>query len=280
MKNIITIIIVCLLAGGCAVSQKTEPLPICKGMANVDKVLERLAQRRQDAMPVRAGGKLTWRQYEGKKRTHRENLDVRLRFYPPDKLYFRGDILGGEIIRLGKNEKAFWLRIKADVNGYWSGSSDLGWLCDKQLMLISPDNIIEALGTVNVEGEMTLSNDGPFDILTSTGGGEDEFVKKIYISCCDYRVRKIEYLTAGGSLIAAVELDNYSQTSDNVVVPTRIRIAHYNGSDVETELDIKLKNVKSFEMTQKKLDKLFKEPGPKGMKNVFELNEDCEFIRQ
>ncbi len=133
---------------------------------------------------------------------------------------------------------------------------------------------------VNVGSDWALSTAGGLDVLTKLSDtGRD--AKKVHINTCDYRPRKIEYFDTAGSLVVAVKLAGYTNLSDEVSVPASINITHYNSGEIDSVVDIKLRNVKLFEPTQKMLEgRLFKPPLSKGFEHIFELNENCEFIRQ
>ncbi len=267
----------CLFFAGCMAPRVDEYLPIvCPDKKTVGQALEILRHRRENVMPVRAGGNMSIQWPDSGNKPHQENLVVDLRFYPPGRIYFRGSTLLGEAVRLGANADQFWMLMKPkEISTYhWGKRSHIEMCMTKQWM--NPQNFIEALGVVSVDGDWSLSNNGDFDVLTKTGHGRN-VVKKIYLNCSDYLARKIEYYDPRGQVALTLELNKYTQSADAAPVPTRISITHH---EANTVAEVTLKNVKLFRPTPKQLAGLFARPEPKGFEHVFELNEICEFVQQ
>ena len=268
-----------LTLAGCALPTK-EPMRICPGAGSIENALELLNSHKANIKPIKANGKLIYKQYHNGKRKSKESIDTKLRYYPPDHLFFQGNYIAGQAFKLGANQNQFWLRIKLDVNSYWYGSRNLGWKCNKLLKLISPDNLTEAIGLVNLDDSMKLSNRNGYDILTSYTDTATP-AKKVYINCCSYLVTKIEYFDIDGQISVIVELNNYTNTADGIVIPAKIRFTSFDSDTDKTQLDITFKNVKLFSPKPKILnDPLFKLPPTKGFKNIYQLNENCQFIKQ
>ncbi len=268
-----------LFWAGCAQPVR-EPVKICPGKETIAEAIVLLNQRRENIGPIKASGSCRILWYDSENKPHREKLDIKLRFYPPDRLYFKGDVLGIEAVRLGTNREQFWLRIKPkEISAYWWGKRSGAKKCSNQLW-INPNNLLEALGVINIDSDWIFSKQGDFDILTRTDPAGNT-AKRIYINRCDYLPAKIEYFDDKGVLAVVVALADYTHKHDEIISPTRINMTHEDSDDTKTIVDIRLRNVKLYQPEQKELQgKLFKLPPTKGFENVFILNDNCEFDRQ
>jgi len=234
---------------------------------------EILNDRRHAATPIRARGtsKIQW--YDDDKKKQSEKPDVMVVFYPPDYLYFRGDILGQEVIRLGANADEFWYRMKPkEISQYQWGKRKEADRCDGRGWL-NPGNLLEAFGMVNVDENWTFSSRWKFDVFELSEQGKTR--KKIYVDNSDCLVRKIEYYDADGQTSLTVELDEYTEIPGGSTVATKINIINHQLKGVT--VNIKLKNVKPAKPFKAAL---FDRPSSKGFKYVYRLNENCEWIRE
>jgi len=247
---------------------------ICPGKRTITEAIAALQRHRENIRPIKAGGDLRLEWYDNEKRPHQESMNINLRFYPPGRVYFRGDTILGEAIRLGANAEEFWILMKPkEISTYKWGRRSQAEICLQQHWL-NPQNLFEALGMVSIDEGWSLSNQGDFDILTKTGPAGNR-LKRIYVDFCDYMTKRIEYFGSDGQVVIALELDDYTQVGDGAAVPTRIGITHH---DTNTVVNITLKNVKLFEPSPKQLVGLFSRPEPKGFEYVLKLDDNCEFV--
>ena len=269
--------IVCLLLAGCAGPPTIELAEICPGKGDVALAVAALDESRERLKPMRASGKcvLEFNDSKGKSRT--ERLDIRLITIPPDRIYFTGSTLLGPAVQLGTNREEFWLMMKPkEISAYWWGRREDAGSSAHPLWL-NPDALLEAIGVVKIGLGWTLTNRGGLDVLTKRDLS-GATLKKIFIGCCDYRVRRIEYYDDDGNVDVVVELSDYIDT-DDITVPKRITITSGSDDDPATT-DITLASVRAFKPTDAQLKGLFTRPEPKGIKNIFELNENGRFVRQ
>ena len=229
--------------------------------------------QKQNVQPleVAADCTISWREPDGKKEN--ENVDGQLFFVPPDKILFRGNKLGSKV-QFGTNETQFWLRVDAE-DAYWWGSKVRADQCTEK-MLINPANIAEALGIVDVTTDWKLSHRGNYDILDLIENGKK--VKRVYINTCDYHIEEIEYFDADELKKVSIELSDYTLGEDNgIVVPSRIWMGYYDKQGIdESFVEIKLKQVRVMS-PKNQHKKLFVRPSQDGYKDVYRLNEHCEF---
>lgn len=270
------VVSLCVLVPGCAALPVAHRPTICPGKRTIAEAIAALQRHRENIRPIRASGKLHLEWYDGEGKAHQENLNINLRFYPPDRVYFRGDTLLGEAIRLGTNAEEFWVLMKPkEISRYEWGRRGRAEACFRQQWL-NPQNLLEALGMVSFDTGWSLSSEGDFDILTSAGPAGSR-LKRIYVDCCDYMTKRIEYFGSDGQIVITLELDGHTRLGDAAGVPTKISITHH---DTNTAVDIVLKNVRLFEPSPKQLVGLFARPEPKGFERVLKLNDSCEFVEQ
>ena len=267
------IFVLVFMLSSCAPPEVRLEEELCEGKANIGEAVVAIAAKRESMTPLRASGrcKLTWYDDKGKKRT--ESPDVRLGFYPPHRLFFDGKILSQEIFRLGSNVDQFWFSMKQDSVFYFGRRENAGKCRNKHL--IDPANLLEALGVITVDDTWELSHVMGQDILTKIADGKVQ--KRIYINACDYGARRIEYFNEDGEITLTAELSGRGDAARGLAYPTTINITS-SGSD-GLALNIRLKNIKPLTDAQIK-PKTFKIPGTKGFDNIFELDGNCEFIRQ
>ena len=260
---------------GCATEPVLKKVEICAGKKDIAEAVETLRLQHKNASPIRASGNLT---------RHKDRLDITLVARLPDHLYLRANIFGTEAIALGTNNEEFWFRIKPMISTYWWGQSDRSVMaesttqrCLQQILPISPYDLLDALGGAGVDNEWELSNEGNFDVFTKKTG--DKPAKRMYVNNCDYLVRKIENFDDNGQISAVIGLNDYVRT-DNITVPTTIAIECPGLDDTDSTVSITLKNVRSFDMSPAKFERIFARPEPKGFTTILKLDDKCSFIRQ
>ena len=94
------------------------------------------------------------------------------------------------------------------------------------------------------------------------------FAGLLYMSNCDYLIRKIEYLDAGGRAVTVVELGRYKKISDSLFVPALIKITRYTDAENFDSVDFNLSSVKPADFTSRQRERLFTRPQPKGFMHV------------
>jgi hypothetical protein len=259
-----------LILVGCA-PQEREAIQVCPGKGSVAEALSILRSCTQNTMSLKANGQCRLQYYtEGKK--HNENFPVKLWVNPPAEIYLQGDVaFNAKGIVLGSNEDEFWLSMKPkEISSYWWGK----WSQKKSFgkLMISPKLLLEALGIAAVRSEenWSLSNEGPFDVLTKQGGQNES--RKIYISNCDYLVRKIEYLDKG-RVVVVTELDKYKEVLKDFFVPSVIKIINRtgDGNKASDNIILTLKSIKPANFTESQRRILFTRPRPRGFEHIYKI---------
>jgi hypothetical protein len=275
-KNFVLLLMVIIITG-CA-PQMQKPLPICAGKQSAGQALSFLKSNSQNTVPFKAVGQCLASFNIDEKKYNNENFPVKLWVNPPDQLRLQGDIsFNARGIDLGSNPDEFWLSIKPQGRycwGLWSEQGITGRL------LIDPKMVLDAAGIVddnNVQN-WSLSNQGPFDILTAQNHA-GAVIKKVYVYSCDYRVSKVQYFDADGLLAAVVELDGYREISKGFFVPSVIKIANMNNEKITASFKITLDSIRQEQFTEQRKDNLFSRPLPKGFKSVFQII-DGRLIKQ
>ena len=268
-KNFVLLLAVVIVTG-CA-PQMQKPLLVCAGKPSAGESLSFLKSNSQNTVPFRAVGQCLASFNNIDEKPYNENFPIKLWVNPPAQLRLQGDIsFNARGIDLGSNPVEFWLSIKPQVGcyrwGLWSEQSITGRL------LIDPKMILDAAGLVddnNVQN-WSLSNQGPFDILTAQNHA-GAVIKKVYVYSCDYRVSKVQYFDADGLLAAVVELDGYMEISKDFFVPSVIKIANMNNEKITDSFKITLDSIKPVQFSEHQKDIFFSRPEPKGFKHVLKI---------
>lgn len=270
-RKFIIVVVCAVLVGGCG-PEAARRLEVCADAGSAAEVISSINKQQQNATAFRVNsGRCLWVQKQQGRTKSKESFNVKLWVNPPVEIYMQADIaLNPKGLVLGANEAEYWLAIKPkEVSGYWWGR----WGEDGGLgeLRISPKILLEAFGMVEIaaEGQYILSSQGQFDVLTEpqAGGG----VKKVYVSNCTERVRKIEYLDMDGQRIVAAEMDRYRQVTDNFAVPTKIKIVSGGGQRAEDRFTISIGAVRDTEFGAKLKDKLFSRPSTKGFEHIYRI---------
>jgi len=270
-RYFVTCITILLALTGCGPTQK--PLLICPGKKTAADALTALQSQPENMVSLYARGKSRLQYYDEKGKKRKENLDVRILVKSYDEIYLRGDMsIVPKAIILGSNQNEFWLAVSPkEISTYWWGQ----WseLDSSQNLLINPKTLLEALGIaeIDIQANWSLLNEGPFDILTKRTNGV--IVKKIYVYCCDYTIRKIEYFDLDGQALACTEMDEYKEVTENFFVPSRINITTVGqAKENSISINLELGSIQQKEFTEKQND-LF-EPAPtKGFKHILKLDQ-------
>lgn len=257
------------LFGGCAVDRK-EPLQVCPGVTSVTEALLKLRSNSENIISLRAHGQFRFEYYvEDKKKPQSENFTVKLWVSPPREIYLQADkALVPKAVVLGSNDREFWLAIKPkEISAYWWGR----WSEQNSIYghIINPKILLEALGAtdIDIDQSWSLSNEGPFDILTKQDRGV--VTKKIHVYSCDYRIRKIEYYDPNEEVLASLDIAWYKEVSEGCFIPSSISIAAYPQKKNEDSISISL-NLKSMKPKESP-DALFKRRAPRGFKNIYRI---------
>lgn len=271
-KNI-AILVICeisvLFLVGCTPPVEKKLL-FCPGASSFDEATEKVLANSKNIVPFRVNGKCQSRFYDDGKK-YQENFGIKVWAEPPNRLRLQGDIfLDPKGIVLGANEREFWFSIKPQMSTYvwglWSQQSSVS------TGLINPATLLEAVGTLKVEDrkQWTLSNDRTFDILTKTND-KGRTVKKIYIYCCDYLVKKIEYYGKDNKAVLIANLDEYRKLGESFFVPGVIELVTFNENGNENSFKMTFDAYKPYEFTEKQKEALFVRPEPRGFKNVYQI---------
>lgn len=270
-KRILSVVATILILAGCA-PKIQKPTKVCPGKKSVDEALAALQSNSQNMVPFRANGECFLEYYpEGKTKLKKENLTVQqLWVDPPVNFHFQGDKIAiPRAMILGSNEQEFWLAIRPkEISLYcWGRWSEQD---SSEGPTINPKTLLEALGIgeIDPEKDWSLSNQGPYDILTKRDRGV--ITKKIHIFSCDYLVRKIEFFHSNGQVSAVAELDRYEEVSEGFLVPALIKVTTYSRSEREKPFTftVHLERIRPTDITEPQRNYLFKRRAAEGFKNV------------
>ena len=282
-KVVIVVAIAVVVLGGCKGGLR-KPLPVCPGKGSVGEAVLTLGSQSEKVAPLKATGSCRLEYYvEDKRKPEKEMLKpMRLYMNPPAEIALHGEVaFDSRGVVLGANKDKFWLAIKPKISSYWLGRWSDG--NDVQRLVLSPKIVLEAVGIVSVESDMvghgdwTLSNDGPFDILTRRSA-DGVMIKRIYVCSCDYLVRKIEYFDEFGQAAVVAELDEYKEVAEGFSVPRRIEVLKRAAGGRDDSVRITLKSVRPMPFTDKQLEFLF-QPKPRRFKHVYEV-VDGKWVEQ
>jgi len=263
-----------LILGGCA-PQTQKLTRVCPGKGSAAEALSVLRSHSRSAAPLRATGTCLLQYYvEGKQQPRRENFPIKVWLNPPIEICLQGNVaFDPRGIVAGSNKDEFWLAIRLkEISSYWWGEWTQASHLDE--LVISPRVVLEALGTTAVQsgkgsGEnWSLSKEGVFDVLTERGD-QGRIIKKTYVYCCDYSIRRIEYFGPDAEVAVVAELDKYRVVAGSFSVPTLIKVVRRDGgAEDSVSITVTLRSVKSASFTEQQRDRLFTRPPARGFEHV------------
>lgn len=267
LRILIVVLFVFLI--GCA-GPKIEKFGICPGKTTLQNSIAAL-EKNGKVLPFRASGQCFATVYENDKK-RKEEFSIKVWFNPPGELRLFGDIaFNARGLDIGSNAKEFWFAAKPKE----LGTSFTWGQWDQQQEFVTnlgPKILLDAFGGIDFDRDAgwLLSNEGPFDILTRKSEGR--IVKKIYIYCCDYRVRKIEYFDDKGGLSIVLELSNYSIRFDGLSFASQMLLRLVHPGQKEDSFRINFGTVSAFEYTSEKREAFFQKPtNLEGFKHVYQI---------
>ncbi len=266
-----------LVVGGCGIGVK-KTMRICPGKEFASEAITAVSSHSKYTIPLKASGQCRLEYYVDSKK-HKENFPIKLWLNPPSEIYLQGDVaFDAKGIVLGSNEEEFWLSMKPkEISGYWWGQwQDTTGL---EKLIISPKTITEAFGIVGIgeQENWALNNENGLDVFTKRNR-QNITEKKIYVNCCDYLIRKIDYFNSAGKIAISTELAKYKEIARNSFVPTIIKIRHFE-TDSKNNITITLKSAKPAKFTEKMQKRLFVRPQPKGFEHIYKIING-EIIRE
>jgi len=270
LRKFVTAVAAIVILTGCAPELK-HLTRICPGKQSLSQSLDSLRLTSESIASLKATGRCNARFYVEDKK-HRESFPITLWLNPPGQMRLHGDLfLNRRGIVLGSNEREFWLAMKPrEISSYhwglWSEQGSSGGL------MISPKTVLEALGIVAIGGDesWSLSNEGPFDVLTQRNR-EGKITKKIYIYSCHYQTSKIEYYNTDGEVAIVADLYKYKEISEGFYAPRVIRLTTYAQDGRKDTFRFTLKSIKPYKFDREKQDIYFKRRPPKGFKHVYRI---------
>jgi hypothetical protein len=256
-------IIIFAFFSGCG-NNIQKPLPVCPGKSNAAEALAALTSQSENMVPLFTNKGSFSIEYYDKDQMRKQHFSIRaLLIKPPSEIFMQASTgIVEKAMVLGSNETEFWLEVKPELSSYWWGqwsqqNSDTG-------LLINPKTLLEALGIsqIDTNANWSLSNENGNDVLTKTIQGI--VTKKIYIYCCDYRIKKIEYYDNQGKPVALAKLGKYREVSPRFFIPFSIAINSMSKNIEETfNLEITLDSInpatekqEKFSIVQPKVEKL------------------------
>jgi hypothetical protein len=264
-----------LLIAGCRTGG--ERLKVCPGKATVEEALRTLAANASSAVPMRSKGEAMLAYHVPNKRTtERYNLLLQVRFNPPAEIFVQGSVsVNPRVVIMGSNREQFWLALSPEeISSYYLGEWSEVRGFEGQVIGMSPQVVLEAFGIlaepneVSSTGSWTLTNKGPYDILTR----EDETgraLKRVFIYACDYRVYKIDYFDRRGKVIAVAQLGDYKSVTEGFYMPTQMRIVTTAPDGRKDSMEIRLSDPKPTEFSARQRLTFFNPPSPDKYDNIY-----------
>ncbi|MBN2588386.1 MAG: hypothetical protein JXA96_00870 [Sedimentisphaerales bacterium] len=260
------------LLSGCG-NNIIKPLPVCPGKANVTESLAAIQSQSENMIPLFTNkGDFSIELYNyDKDELQKQHLNIRiLLIKPPSEIYVQGNAgIIDKAMVLGSNAKDFWIKVKPDpINSYWWGQwsdqdEDAG-------IMINPKTMLEALGIteIDTDANWSLANEGAYDVLTKKEQGI--ITKKLYIYCCDYRVKKIEYNDRYGKPIVLAKLDKYKEVSPGFFIPFSIKINSLS-KNIEDTFNIEINLDTINPATEKQADYKIDRPKTPSVDHVYQI---------
>jgi hypothetical protein len=251
---------------GCQPLQKK--LEVCQGKPGLFDSLVVLEARGANVTGFLAKGRCSL-QYHVDGKSYKENLSITIAVNPPTDFYLRGDVsIVPKAVVAASNSEEFWLALRPkEISTYWWGK----WEQQENHydLALSPRVMLEAFGiaTIDVNDAWSLTNEGPYDILTKIDE-QAKTTRKMYVYSCDYTVRVIEYYDENEQVALVAELDKYKKVTEDFSVPTKITLSRPGTGKQKDWVKMTFTSVKSKDFTEKNLTNFQRRP-PRGFKHIY-----------
>jgi len=280
------VIIAVILLSGCISElplQIAIRLPsICPGKDTRDDAIAAVKAHSESIIPLKANGECNMRYYTEDGKQNKERFPIKVRVFPPNRIYIQGGpLFMPRAIVLGANEREFWAWLKPEkMSTYWWGRFREMENC-VEVIDLNPYNVMQALGVVKIENNesWSLYNKGIFDVLEKQAPNGNK-IQRIYISCCDYMVRRIEYFDEKGHMVLITMLEQYRRTKSGFLAPRTIKIVRSGKDNKNDFINIKLRSIQPEDFSKEQLNVIFSRPEPKGFEHVYKIGQNCELIGQ
>lgn len=255
---------ICIIfLNGCALPLQ-QPVQDCPGAGSAAEAILLLKQKIQAPKSLKANGRCRLQYYDTNGNPKNESFNVKVWCNKPNEIYLQGDIaFDPRGIIVGANAREFWLAFRLkEVNSFcWGKWSQAG------------------LGFIEIENEKdwSLSKQPGFDVLTKDSNKAE--TQKLYISNCDYTVKRIEYLDSASQVILTVELDNYKKLSAGGFLPFSLNIIKADGDGRKESARITFSSIKPTTFNEKQKEAMFTNPGPQGFEHIYKFI-DGKFVEQ
>ena len=279
-----TLLPLVLLAGGCGPEEIRPPIvtAVCPGKTDMNESITVIKANAKNIISLKADGECMMQYQSEDGQENKERFPVKIRIVPPNRIYVQGGpLFMPDAILLGANEKEFWAWLKPDkMSTYWWGRLRQMKGC-MDVLALNPYNVLQALGVVVIEDMegWSLWNKSVFDVLEKRSP-EGLTAQRIFIHCCDYLVRRIEYYDNEGRAVLIIMLDQYIQIGERFSAPKSIKIIRIGENGRNDFIDIRLNSIQPTQYTGKQLDFMFSRPEPKGFKKVYRVGPNCKLIKQ
>lgn len=270
--NLVILLLMIVSFVGCA-PPPVKPERICPGKQSAAQALQTLSSHAEQIKSFKASGQCFARFYDDNGKRKKEEFTIRLWLNPESEIRLFGDIaFNAKGLDIGSNKDEFWIGAKPKeignsfYFGLWNEQKE------KTLLMLGPKLLLEALGIVDYSEQQrwSLSNEKGFDVLTEQIG--EKAVKKVYVSTCDYRTAKIEYLDDENKTAATLELAKYKALSHEALIPAEIKITILGMEGKDDSFRIVLKKLQPLEFTEDKRTVFFSRPEqPKGFKHIYRI---------
>jgi len=251
---------------GCAPTP--TKLDVCPGKLNLLDSLSVMQNRGSNITGFLAKGRCSM-QFHVDAKPHKENLRITIAVNPPAEFYLRGDIsIVPKAVVVVSNAEEFWLALRPkEISTYWWGK----W--DRQEsyhdLALSPRVMLEVLGIsmIDANDNWSLSNQGPYDVLTKTDA-QAKTIRKMYVYSCDYTVRIIEYFDEDENVALVAELDKYKRVVEGFSIPTKIQLSRPGPGKKKDWVKMTLTSVdpKKFDKKQREI---FQRRTPRGFEHIY-----------
>jgi len=258
--------------GAMATLAGCTPLPkkldLCPGKLNLFDSLSVMEERGSNITGLLARGRCSM-QYHVDGKPHKENLAITIAVNPPAEFYLQGNIsIVPKAVVVASNAEEFWLALRPkEISTYWWGKWDLQESYHD--LALSPRVMLEALGITMIDAndDWSLSNEGPYDVLTKTDA-QAKTIRKMYVYSCDYTVRIIEYFDEDENVALIAQMDKYKQVVEGFSVPTKIKLSRPGEGKKKDWVKMTLTSLTPKEFDKKRRE-IFQRRTPRGFEHIY-----------
>jgi hypothetical protein len=264
MRSALAVALLAVVAAGCGPT-RTGTVEPGSGAWRPDEVIDAHNKWAASVQHLWSRASITVSLSKGEKPGDRQTYDVdgNLLVAKPDDLLLRGQVLGTEVFQVGLNADRYWVSLRLDSGGVWTGRRGGG---GERYFTLAPTDLMMALGMYSLDlarEDLAYSRFTPKNCAVTElkiVGGRPVPWRRTWFDRQSQRLVRVDLFNDEGRCVLMSELLAF-ETVDSAPVCSTYRISFYGDSEVDVAL-----RLSAMSLTKNVSPKVFEFRPPPGAK--------------